>query len=395
MIGVWEVPNDNGGQRIESYDHQWRYSGDAWAAGNLETTESTYRRITVADTTNSVQARVRARNSIGVSGWAGTVTVASGDLLPALPPPAPSAPNAPSGAASDPYGIQWSWTLTSGTILDHEVQYRESGQAWGNIAYVGLANPTRRQPNIATGTTYQARARARAAVGASPWSATGSFVGALGMSRVYVANDAAPESIQVYDLSGNRQTSEEFPVATANPFGLAVTATRVYVANAAADSIQVYDLSGNRQTSEEFPVATMSPRGLSVTATRVYVANSTPPRSIQVYDLSGNRQTSEEFPVDTTEPFGLSVTATRVYVANAAADSIQVYDLSGNRQTSEEFPVATTSPQGLSVTATRVYVANAITPDSIQVYDLSGNRQTSEEFTVAATSPFGLSVRIV
>ena len=80
---TWEVPNDNGGQRIEDYDHQWRYSGDAWAAANLETTEGAYRRVTIADTTNSVQARVRARNSVGVSGWAGTVTVDSGDLLSA------------------------------------------------------------------------------------------------------------------------------------------------------------------------------------------------------------------------------------------------------------------------------------------------------------------------
>ena len=71
---VWEVPNDNGGQRIESYDHQWRYSGNNWS-GNIATTESTYRRIAVADATNNVQARVRARNSVGVSGWAGTVTV--------------------------------------------------------------------------------------------------------------------------------------------------------------------------------------------------------------------------------------------------------------------------------------------------------------------------------
>ena len=79
---VWEVPADNGGQRIESYDHQWRYSGDAWS-GNTVTTESTYRRITVADATNSVQARVRARNSVGQSSWSGTVTVDSGDLLTA------------------------------------------------------------------------------------------------------------------------------------------------------------------------------------------------------------------------------------------------------------------------------------------------------------------------
>ena len=106
---VWEVPNSNGGQRIESYDHQWRYSGSGWS-GNTVTTESTYRRITVPNANRSVQARVRARNSVGVSAaWGGTVTVASGDLLIALPPPAPSAPNTPAGATRDPFGIRWTW----------------------------------------------------------------------------------------------------------------------------------------------------------------------------------------------------------------------------------------------------------------------------------------------
>ena len=80
---TWEVPDSNGGQRIENYDHQWRYQGSGW--GNTITTEGAYRRITVADTSTSVQARVRARNSVGTSSWASTVTVQSSDLLDSLP----------------------------------------------------------------------------------------------------------------------------------------------------------------------------------------------------------------------------------------------------------------------------------------------------------------------
>ena len=66
------------------------------------------------------------------------------------------------------------------------------------------------------------------------------------------------------------------------------------------DSILVYDLAGNRQTSEEFTVATTQPQGLAVTASRVYVVSGTSPDGILVYDFSGNRQTSEEFAVATT-----------------------------------------------------------------------------------------------
>ena len=79
---TWELPDDNGGQRISSYDFQWRYSGDAWAAANIVAgLETSYYRLSVANTNRGVQARVRASNSVGTSGWSGTATVSqSGDI---------------------------------------------------------------------------------------------------------------------------------------------------------------------------------------------------------------------------------------------------------------------------------------------------------------------------
>ena len=81
---TWNLPTDNGGQRVESFDLQWRYGGQTWAQGTSVTGLSgTYRRITVADATRSVQARVRAGNSVSNSGWASTATVAASALLEA------------------------------------------------------------------------------------------------------------------------------------------------------------------------------------------------------------------------------------------------------------------------------------------------------------------------
>ena len=78
---TWELPNSNGGQRVASYDFQWRYSGNTWS-GNLTTgLERSSMRTTVADTTRAVQARVRATNSVDASVWASTVTVAATSLL--------------------------------------------------------------------------------------------------------------------------------------------------------------------------------------------------------------------------------------------------------------------------------------------------------------------------
>ena len=77
------MPTDDGGQSVTSYDFQWRYSGDAWAAANIVAgLTGTSRSLTVANANRGVQARVRATNSVGTGAWSGTVTVASGDLLP-------------------------------------------------------------------------------------------------------------------------------------------------------------------------------------------------------------------------------------------------------------------------------------------------------------------------
>ena len=76
---VWELPDDNGGAQITSFDSQWRFQGSGWS-GNLTNQESTHRRITVSNANTAVQARVRARNSVGASSWSSTVTVSAGDL---------------------------------------------------------------------------------------------------------------------------------------------------------------------------------------------------------------------------------------------------------------------------------------------------------------------------
>ncbi len=65
---------------VTSYQFQWRYSGDAWS-GKLFNQDSSCYTVEIADTSTSVQARVRARNSVGLGSWATTVTVAASSLL--------------------------------------------------------------------------------------------------------------------------------------------------------------------------------------------------------------------------------------------------------------------------------------------------------------------------
>ena len=249
------------------------------------------------------------------------------------------------------------WTPPTGqSIIDTEVQYRASGASWPDIAYVGLTTPEIQQPDTIVGSTFQARARARAAAGASPWSATGSFVGTLGCPACTLPVTMSPDSILVYDLSGNRQTGRNSPSlprartdwrlqqpACTSP--VTAGSILVYGGASARDSILVY-VSGNRQTGDSPSL----------------------PRTRKDWRL---QQPACTLPMPTVP------------------DSILVYDLSGNRQTGEEFTVATTSRQAdwrLQQPACTLPAATSLAPDSILVYDLSGNRQTGEEFTVATTS---------
>ena len=77
---TWELPDDDGGEPVESFDHQWRYQGDAWSGNITSGLERTCQTHTIADTTNGVQARVRATNSVGSSSWTTAVTISQSDI---------------------------------------------------------------------------------------------------------------------------------------------------------------------------------------------------------------------------------------------------------------------------------------------------------------------------
>ena len=77
----FDIPGDDGGQSVESFDLQWRYVGETWADGTtLSGLTATCATVTLADATLGVEARARAVNSVGTGGWSGTGTVVQGDV---------------------------------------------------------------------------------------------------------------------------------------------------------------------------------------------------------------------------------------------------------------------------------------------------------------------------
>ena len=165
--------------------------------------------------------------------------------------------------------------MTIWSVIDTSVLYRASGASWPDIAYVGLTRtPEIQQPDTiiwfehvpGTGPCLYGLPRAQA-----PGAQPGVSLGAGNVPRVRrqlpLGRGLAGPGVRPPATAKRPKNSPSLPRSRRgwrHPTG-------VYASVRAPDSILVYDLSGNRQTSEECTVATTS-RWVGGTATRVYVA---------------------------------------------------------------------------------------------------------------------------
>ena len=181
--------------------------------------------------------------------------------------------------------------------------------------------------------------------------------------------------------------------------GLAVTATRVYVANRFTGSILVLRL---------VPAIARPPRNLPSLPRAAGLAVTTgQPACTSPVPMCRTASWFTTYPATAKPPKNSpSLPRSRwdwrytpgqpaVYVANPLRDSIWFTTLQATAKPPKNLPSLPRRRLRWRLPPTRVYGASDVAPESILVYDLSGNRQTSEEFTVATTTPEGLAVRIV
>ena len=138
----WEWPTpDAGGERITSYQVQWRVQGANWSGNIVTLTNGCYLQTGLSATT-TYEARVRATNSVGTGAWSdeGSATP-DAEVVPPMPP-ADTAPNAPpempGGIHQVPRSILWQWDIPGDggqRITSFQLQWREAGSGWpsGNI----------------------------------------------------------------------------------------------------------------------------------------------------------------------------------------------------------------------------------------------------------------------
>ena len=163
----WGAPENNGGT-ITGYRIEWD-DNSGFSSPASATTTNTERTITGLSEGTTYYFRVRATNSVGNGSYSPTNSLSRDDLV--------NAPDAPSGVSGDTepgYAIVWVWNIpedNGARITGFDLQWRVQGANWsGNIEtapqnYFVL-------DSLASGTTYEARTRARNSAGTSGWSTT-------------------------------------------------------------------------------------------------------------------------------------------------------------------------------------------------------------------------------
>ena len=122
ILWEWEIPDDNG-QRISSFDIQWREQGNNWSGNVVRVESSCYNLDGLAEDT-TYEARVRARNSIGVSAWSST-----GDAsTPAV------GSNAEFLSGQGTQSFAWPWNTARGLLI-----LRAGGGGGGGSGAIGNA----------------------------------------------------------------------------------------------------------------------------------------------------------------------------------------------------------------------------------------------------------------
>lgn len=162
----WNCPLD-GGSAITAFTLQWRQHGGSWSSTRQAATTHPVHALAGLTNGTAYEARVKAANANGESGWSATGSAT----------PVASVPDQVRGlradAADDSLEVSWSEPDDNGaSIASYDVQWRSGIENWDSAARQrsasGLSDTI---PGLSNGTAYSVRVRARNSAGAGAWSA--------------------------------------------------------------------------------------------------------------------------------------------------------------------------------------------------------------------------------
>ena len=285
-------------------------------------------------------------------------------------------------AAEETRGLPVSSALTSQAI--DTVATKESQQAVvGEASTFGLAAMSAGQtvPEVTSAAlmTSAAPVTVLPQTGSSP----AGVVVSPGGTRVYVANTGS-NTVSVFNADPSVTTAVISTVSVgSSPSALAISAdgTRLYVANTGSNTVSVININTATNTYQRIDANPSSssmdigvgsaPSALAISGTRLYVANRGS-NTVSVIDTTTNKvidaNLSNIFSTNIgvgSAPSALAISGTRLYVANRGSNTVSVIDTTTNKvidaNPSNIFSTnigVGSAPSALAISGTRLYVAN-------------------------------------
>ena len=235
-------------------------------------------------------------------------------------------------------------------------------------------------------------------------------------TRVYVA-DTGSNTVSVFAATGelidaNPNVTGTQPISVgSSPSALAISADgkRLYVANTGSGTVSVIGtdptnsttyhkrIDANPSSSSMDIGVGSSPSALAISGTRLYVANRGS-NTVSVIDTATNKVIDANpniFSMNIgvgSSPSALAISGTRLYVANSGSNTVSVIDTTTNKVIDANPSIFSmnigvgSSPSALAISGTRLYVANGGS-NTVSVINTATNSCRTNTITVGSQEP--------
>ena len=329
----WEIVSDDGGESdggetILDYTVQWRYQGAGWS-GNTTTTDRASLRVTVADTSKGVQARVRARNSVGSSAWSSTATVAAGDLLGAFPQVT---------RVSSDQTYSWPYPDAGRAVLRLHAEVGQSGRDAGSDFVVNHGTVTTMMSHGNTAwlednndlLAYSNGSR-NVAEDRDP-AGVGNITTACTDGTTYWATGLLPDqTLRAHQISDDVAVVARNIVLGFSPGGAACDGTYIYALDNQNDVVQVHlAADGSRVTTRDIALTDGDIHvAIATNGTFVWAFNGTTDNAEAYRAVDGARSASDDIPTTGMTILGATIWGTTLWAfdSTGSPDHVRVWQL--------------------------------------------------------------------
>ena len=183
-------------------------------------------------------------------------------------------------------------------------------------------------------------------------AAAGALVVAVALAFAFVPRDGAPPSVS-REAPAERSPQGEAILVGARPFGIAVGAGRVWVANLESDTLAVLDSRTGRRLGSPLPLAG-GPWGVALGAGGVWVASFRTGRLTRLDPRTRRVEITVEVPRGSS---WVAVAAGKIWITNAKSGGVSFLD-PRSPETGAQTLLGGETTRGIAATETAVWVSH-------------------------------------